>query len=722
MTNKTVNPNPHVSLKSRLGRILTHSAFIAAVMGAVTFYLIDFSPDPYLLQIERTTAVLEPPLASFPFYADLNSDGRQEMFKYGNENGINAQIVAVTAENVVLDQWVFLGLIDSNSVGYFIGNYDHDSSLEIACFSLKENAIYLNIIEPYGDTTHLVKNLPVDTVWTSEYIFSLTLCGVQFCDLNRDGFDELLFSLHSGRALQPRKTYAYDIRADSLWSSPLAGTIYNEMFVFDLDRDGRIELFCKNAGSSNYSGGAIPCLDTSSWFAVLDERLQYKIPPVQAGGAFSRIAPIILEMDGKSVLYMMVTEMQHPDRKSAWYLVNPDFSLQPADPFPDSPDLTVSLICNSSTGKGVHFCDASRQKRFTLLNGRIVDISSKGYGENYVPIVNFQAGIPQFDYAGLVDGEQNSIRFFNQSGKKLGSVELSTADGNYRICWAGMENGHHQFLLSGQKHEYWISVRANPWQYWQYLILIALIGGYYGFISLIRLIQTRQIALQDGMRREVLELQLRAVRNQLDPHFTFNALNTLSGLSQVGDKNGVDHFINHFSRLLRTHLQTSDKILVPLKEEIEFVVSYVELQRIRFDNAFRLDFDIPQEIDLGRLIPKMMVHTHVENAIKHGLKDSMAAAAERPDVPVMEEGSGRVWVKVREEGNSLIIMIEDNGVGRGYSQVPKQESTGIGLMSLERIAESVRQLYGIRIRQEVEDLYSADRSPAGTRVTIRMEK
>jgi LytS/YehU family sensor histidine kinase len=133
-----------------------------------------------------------------------------------------------------------------------------------------------------------------------------------------------------------------------------------------------------------------------------------------------------------------------------------------------------------------------------------------------------------------------------------------------------------------------------------------------------------------------------------------------------------------------------------------------------------METDIPKEINIGRQIPKMMIQAHVENAIKHGLSDSRKAATDESGTPGQTARADRILVKIRETDNTLMIIIEDNGVGRGNSTVPQEESTGVGMMSLARIMDSVRQLYGIRIRQEVEDLYSAGGKPAGTRVTIHI--
>lgn len=695
-----------------MGRVLTHSGFIAAILGILTFYLLHFSPDPYLFEAGRSRILNGPPNDNFTYYADLNSDGIQEQFIFANRDDMNSHVLVFNDVNSVLDQWNFLGSVNQKTIGYFIGNFDHDNCLEIAAFSVKGNSIYLNIIEPYGDTTFLVRNRLVDTIRNSNFNPALMIQDAQFQDLNHDRYDEFLFSLSSGFALQPRKVYSYDIRNDSLWKSPLSGTVFLKLMVFDFDKDGQKEVFGSTFGSNNYPVGQIARPDTSSWFMVLDEHLNLKCPPLPIGGLFSMSYPLRIQKGDECILYMVAMGEKNRKVYNNWYQVNPDMTLSIAKPPLTKLEFIPREIFESSSGE-YHALHTSPDKIYFISDDLFSGIKLPVFIKNQVQMFNYPFGIPEIEYAFLIEGEQESILFLNKSGKKLGTIKLKSSDLYYRICWTGLADGLHQFLLSGQKAESWISVRPNPWQYWQYLILLAMVGGFFGFITFIRFIQSQQLARQEALRREVLELQMKAVRNQLDPHFTFNALNTLSGLSLIGDKQGVDHFISHFSQLLRTHLHTSDKILVPLKEEIEFVVNYVELQRIRFENAFHLELDISKEIDLGRLIPKMMIQTYVENAIKHGFSGMKTRKSDTQ--------RGKLLVQVRENGKSMVIIIEDNGVGRGKSEVPNYESTGKGILSIEKIRESVRMLYGIRIRQEIVDLFDGNGNPAGTRVLLTIE-
>ncbi|MFO7617179.1 MAG: histidine kinase [Bacteroidales bacterium] len=234
------------------------------------------------------------------------------------------------------------------------------------------------------------------------------------------------------------------------------------------------------------------------------------------------------------------------------------------------------------------------------------------------------------------------------------------------------------------------------------------------FLVVLRRAQEAEAGRRESMRREILELQLKSVRNQLDPHFTFNALNSLAALSCTGDQEGVNRFISHFSRLLRNYLDNSDKILVRLTDELEFLDNYIELQRIRFDNQVSLDLAVNDDVDLERMIPKMLIQTHVENAVKHGRRGTGAQG---------HRGTGeaglKILVEVRETEEGLSIVVQDNGVGRGHSGANRYESTGKGLKALERILESVRKLYGLDFRQQITDLVDEQGNAKGTRVEVR---
>lgn len=157
------------------------------------------------------------------------------------------------------------------------------------------------------------------------------------------------------------------------------------------------------------------------------------------------------------------------------------------------------------------------------------------------------------------------------------------------------------------------------------------------------------------------EIELKTLRDQLNPHFLFNSLNSIRALVEI-DPATAKKAITTLSSLLRNSLQMGKKIQVPLKDEIQLVKEYLALEKIRFEERLTLDFDITA--NTSTLIPPFIIQTLAENAIKHGISKIAAG--------------GLVRVKVDENHSILHIKVSNTGeINANYKE-------GIGLLNSKR--------------------------------------
>jgi len=174
----------------------------------------------------------------------------------------------------------------------------------------------------------------------------------------------------------------------------------------------------------------------------------------------------------------------------------------------------------------------------------------------------------------------------------------------------------------------------------------------------------------EKMERSFSQARLNALRMQLDPHFLFNALNTIS--SQVErDPRLARSMIEHLGDLLRLSLDARDKQEVPLAEEIAFLDHYLAIQRIRFGASLRIETDIALEVKYA-LVPSLIVQPLVENAIRHGIS--------------FRASGGTVSVSAQRSANRIEIRVTDDGVGlpNGWTL---ETCSGLGLsVTRERVA------------------------------------
>ena len=184
----------------------------------------------------------------------------------------------------------------------------------------------------------------------------------------------------------------------------------------------------------------------------------------------------------------------------------------------------------------------------------------------------------------------------------------------------------------------------------------------------------RSLERQERLRRGLLEAQLRSLRAQIQPHFLFNTLHTAASLVRSDDREGAVHTLVGLGDLLRRSLGHEDADEVPLAEEIEFLRTYLDIQRRRFGD--RLEACIRTEPELERArVPFLLLQPLVENAIRHGLD--------------LDTGAGRVDVRIAAHDGRLRIEVEDSGGGR------PEPATGLGI-GLDNVRARLEALYGTR--------------------------
>ena len=174
----------------------------------------------------------------------------------------------------------------------------------------------------------------------------------------------------------------------------------------------------------------------------------------------------------------------------------------------------------------------------------------------------------------------------------------------------------------------------------------------------------------ERLERKFSEARLNALRMQLDPHFLFNALNTISSQLER-DPKLARRMIEHLGDLLRLSLESKNRQEVPLAEEMAFLEHYLAIQKIRFGDHLKIDVQIAPEVKYAS-VPCLFVQPLVENAIRHGIS--------------RRSSGGTVTVSAQRAGNRLDIRVLDDGVGlpAGWTL---EESGGLGLsVTRERIA------------------------------------
>ncbi|MBP3642775.1 MAG: histidine kinase [Parabacteroides sp.] len=207
------------------------------------------------------------------------------------------------------------------------------------------------------------------------------------------------------------------------------------------------------------------------------------------------------------------------------------------------------------------------------------------------------------------------------------------------------------------------------------LLIAAIIGIAYYF-------RTKEKQKKERNRRRIRELELRAIRSQMNPHFIFNALSSIQNLINRSASQEANEYLIDFSRLLRKVLATSEKKLVPLSDEIEQLQLYLKLEQLRFPFSYSLTVDKNIEPDAIE-IPGMLIQPFVENAVKHG---------------IAPRGTGEIIIRLSLQDQLLTIDIIDDGPG-----IETEAEGGFGIRAISNEFEILKDLYNTEIGITIEN-------------------
>lgn len=204
-------------------------------------------------------------------------------------------------------------------------------------------------------------------------------------------------------------------------------------------------------------------------------------------------------------------------------------------------------------------------------------------------------------------------------------------------------------------------------------------------------------------------LALKSLRSQMNPHFIFNALNSVNHFVTQNDERTTNKFLSEFSRLMRLVMENSQEDFIPLYKEQEIISLYLKLEHYRFRDKFDYEIKIDETINPEMMeIPPMLLQPYIENAVWHGLR--------------YKESKGHLSLHMRKNADGLEVEITDNGIGRKRSlelktqNQKKQNSTG--LKNIDERLIIINKVYKARYSVKIEDLETE--TGAGTRVLIHV--
>ncbi|CAM1364358.1 putative Two-component sensor histidine kinase [Tenacibaculum litopenaei] len=260
---------------------------------------------------------------------------------------------------------------------------------------------------------------------------------------------------------------------------------------------------------------------------------------------------------------------------------------------------------------------------------------------------------------------------------------------------------------------------AWPWyQKWWFialmLLLLTCVVTYY-FKQRLRTQKAEQLRQLNQLEREkeMVFLKLENLRSQMNPHFIFNALNSIQDYILLNQKNLAGDYLGKFADLIRMYLNHSAKGYISLEEEIEAIDRYLELEKLRFEDALDYEISCNSAIDPSSIaIPTMLIQPYVENSLKHGL--------------LHKKDQGILKILFEFDGTSgyLQCTVEDNGIGRARAQLLNEKKNRRHKSFATKATQDRLELLNFgrtdKIGVSINDLITPDGKASGTQVIIRI--
>jgi tetratricopeptide (TPR) repeat protein len=213
--------------------------------------------------------------------------------------------------------------------------------------------------------------------------------------------------------------------------------------------------------------------------------------------------------------------------------------------------------------------------------------------------------------------------------------------------------------------------------------------------------QKRRALNHEKNMRKMAAMKMENIRGRISPHFVFNVLNNIWAI--IDDREHARSQFDNLVKLIRRSLVNTEKLAIPLNEEIDFVKSFIELQRLMMDNDLDVVWNIENGIDLTQLVPGMILQIPVENAIKHGL-------APKKDNRVLT-------IDITINSGFLLFVISDNGIGLQQGPSPTH-GTGTGLKVLTNTIHILNQTNEKKMTYEIRNC--DEKGISGTKVIIKI--
>ncbi|VAW19753.1 hypothetical protein MNBD_BACTEROID01-1821 [hydrothermal vent metagenome] len=643
----------------------------------------------------------------FKFYSDLDNNGDSEFIVVGDKNDTCTFLEFFTQSSASFAKVTIMGrLICSNpSDNIIFEDFDNNGQKEVYLITYWDNSVFMDVYEPCTKR-YILKHYFIDSLNTpkSESDIKYKINGM--ADIDGDNFKELYCTITAGLSLQPRNIYMVDINDSTVKKSPLSYATPFSFKIYNAGNNGGKEILAGTYSTDN-SPEDYPFSDHFSWLFVFDSQLNFQKKPIKFPRNVEYTKTIVIS-NGSEDFVLVLNEMRSPSLlRSKLQVLDSGLKVikervlpktlhnykHDIYPLPDKKQFLLMLSCGE---KWILDYNLDLQQKIKKLGD--------------LPLI--LKGNVTIDGSVLyIFNQPNSDNFFftDESFSKVSRINIpfiSLATSNISLQ---KRKGQTPLIFMQQGTDtFWVEYKKNRLFYLQltlfYGVLLIVVVIVWGSIKMLYIRRIKEVLTE----KQLIYFQFQSLKNQLTPHFIYNTLNAIGNLILLKQNNKAYKLLISFSKLQRALIENPESNARTLEEEVDFVKQYLAIQDIRFGGRFKTYLEIDPDVDLGTPVPKLILQTYVDNAIKHGLWNT--------------DSGGEIIITIKNKvKNRLILRIKDNGIGRAAAAKYKN-GTGKGMDIMEKYYLMFKEHFGYAINTLIIDLTDEQGKACGTEAVISIEK
>lgn len=681
---------------------MIHPAILALPIAAVIILLLPDIFDKYNVSLVNEIPMSDKEARG---YFDLDHDGYSEMLAAGPDNAGGSGIAVYSHDFAASNHWIFNGSFIEKNPFCIIGDYDNDDHDEVYAFTIQNDSVLINSFDDRKYPIFIVHDRFVTRIKEFNGTIDTRFAPVTITDLTGDGYKEVVFQIITGWAAVPRRIFAYDVKHDSIFCSPELGGSGNVTDIADIDGDGKMEFAFTNYGTGNIRDKNLSMQDSCAYVIALDHNLQFLFTPIANPGKYNSVTNFFMKRNDGFFLLSFWTDKFQTNKYKPIRIFDLKGKL--------TDEIGVDIKNQTSAMPFIKVKKKDGTSDFLLISlhedSRIFNERLLLKGTVWPAFVNYNCSRFDFDYDGVDE------LFYGTKNADKWIILRSTFKDPVEIILNNMQPVFQFYTILNGKEKPYVCIESsqklcilqyglNNNYYWRYPLNISIYLVTFLFLMIATSLQKKQLRKKLETEKHITELQLSSIHTQMDSHFTFNVMNTI-GSAILQEKREVAYdLLTRFSKLLRSTLYDSEKVIRKLEEEVSFVRNFLQIQKSRFHEVFDFEITEDPDIDPTQLIPKGCIQTYVENAIKHGLG--------------VRTAGGKIVVTIRKKDDFIQIIVRDNGIGRQAAALNENSGTGKGLKLMRQYYDILNHNNKEKITETIMDLMGEDGTPGGTEVRI----